>query len=208
MKTPALFLFICALALPALVQGKTPWREGNSNSVYGGPAVKIFKVEDKTRVLVGGRICWISRHHLAFGPEGYLSVKKVEIEHQGMYSSNIPNDDFMKMGYGGLVAEYIYDLSKRLRCSIEIHGGTGLLRITTELQRNGAVVWERRDSFTIIEPGVNFMARISRYVWLNIGGSYRFIRGLDSASKWNPYWIDNSKMSAFVATVALRVGKM
>ncbi len=203
-KKLCLFL-LCALAVPALAQTESPWREGNRVRMYVAPSVKIFDMDGVTRTLIGGRVVWVHKHHFAFGPEAYILGRKAWVKDQGADELNMPTDYHLMMGYGGIVFEYIQGLSRRFYLSGELHGGTGVMRIDGKLH-SGNVIWKRQELFVVAEPGVNLLMKMSLYTWIGIGIAHRFSLGLERDK--NPHWINDAKLSTLVATFALRFGRM
>ena len=204
MSKSFILLLVCVLMAPALARSESPWREGNKVRAYVAPAVRLFELDKETRALIGARVVWVHKHRFAFGPEGYILGQRVRVKDQGASELNMPLNYYLMMGYGGIVFEYIYGLSETFHLSGEFHGGTGVLRIDGKL--GGNAIWQRQELFVVVEPGVNLLTKMSRFTWLGIGIGHRFALGLEQGRSSN--WIDSSKLSTWVATIAIRFGRM
>ncbi len=157
---------------------------------FGGPLIKWTKINDDFAVLVGGRGAFVFNHFLAIGGGGYGLVNDVLIN-----TSNPPLQWYMDFGYGGVVLECILGSRKLIHLS------------TSALIGGGSVSYHRNwyeytdpDFFFVMEPALDIELNVSRYFRIGIGGSYRWINGIQYSE------ISNRSMSGPSAVLTFKFG--
>ena len=140
---------------------------------FGGPAVKFTEIADHFGVLVGGRAGWIINHSLVLGGGGYGLANTYDFE-------LIENgrERHLALGYGGLEVEYVNrwrDVA-HLAAGILVGGGGASWYLR---HRRDWGIEDINDAFFIAEPSLNLEMNVLRFFRVAIGGSYRFVEGLD-----------------------------
>jgi hypothetical protein len=194
MKYP-LFLLLVLLTLPVFAQEQTLIGvEDIENGIFGGPAIKVTKINGETAVLVGGRGGWIINHTFIIGGSGYGLVTNV--------IANNPTIDrkFIEVGYGGLDLEYIASSNKLVHLSIELligGGGIGFKDNSDDIFSNH----NAKESFFVLEPSVHVNLNVTHFFRIAGGVSYRYINGLESSLS------TNADLSGPSGVLTLKFGK-
>jgi len=164
-----------------LIRGKTVF------GLYGGPVVKFTELDNDFAVLVGGRGGLIINHTLVIGCGGYNLANHIDVM--------TPEHHLLDLGYGGIFFEYIMGSRKLFHLSIHsLIGGGGLCYREYYYEP-----WYD-DMFFVAEPGADLMLNISRHFRMGLGGSYRFIYGIDLAG------LSDAAVSAPSASLTLKFG--
>lgn len=142
-----------------LISGKT--RIGG----FLGPIVKFSEINEQFATLVGGRAGLIVNRALAIGIEGYGTVNDIEVE--------TPRNRLLDFGYGGLSLEYVNRSRKIVHLSMHALIGGGGLHYRPGFYDD----WI--DAIFVFEPGADLMLNVTRRFRLGLGGSYRFVSGVD-----------------------------
>ncbi len=132
---------------------------------FGGPVVKLTKIDSEFGVVVGARGGWILNDSFVLGG----GIYGVANEHLLDRGSDLGN---LVMGYGGLELEYILRPNKVAHVSVSVLVG------------GGAAQWDGigpsdEDPFFVTEPGLNVLVNITRFMRMGFGASYRFVDGVD-----------------------------
>jgi hypothetical protein len=100
------------------------------------------------------------------------------------YGDNSYTDgrDYINFGYGGGLIEYYFFPKKLVHFSIGTVIGGGGLSFSSDKDddddndnhKSGA------DKFFVVEPEANIFINLARFCRIGIGGSYRYIKGLDN----------------------------
>jgi hypothetical protein len=143
------------------------------NGGFGGPVVKLTEIADQFGVLVGGHGGWIINHSLVLGGGGYglANAWDFKLVEDG-------RERRLMLGYGGLEVEYV----SRWRDVAHVTAGI--------LVGGGGASWYSRhrnywgfddygDAFFIAEPGLNLEVNVLHFFRAGVGGSYRFVEGLE-----------------------------
>jgi hypothetical protein len=160
---------------------------------FGGPVVKMTKINGESAVLVGGRGGWIINHTFVLGGAGYGLV------------TNVNADTFlrryMRMGYGGVDLEYIASSANLIHLSIGLLVGGGAIGYKEEDEYYFVNTSHHMDSFFILEPSIQANLNVTHFFRISAGVSYRYISGLKSALS------TNNDLSGLSALLALKFGK-
>ena len=199
-----LLFFILAASLWAEEEVKETTTEKPSESgVFGGPVLKVTKINDVFGLMVGGRAGWIYKHRYAIGGGFYGLLRDVEVEVSGS-----EREREFEFAYSGLELEYIIGPSQDVHLSA--HTLLGFGGLTDRYQRAGPYYgyydefsrWGGPDdSFFIIEPGINIVWNMKTYLQIYFGGSYRYIRGIKIEG------LHNSDLNGYSVAVTFRFGR-
>jgi len=135
---------------------------------YGGTGVLFTSVNNQFTVMNGGRGSATFNNRLTFGGGGWGMAKGVEV-------TNIQEDSysFIKMGYGGLEIGYIVLPGEKLNIGTHLMTACGALFKET-IPDDGEDVMK---IFPVVEPSVFAQVSLGKIFRLDIGLSYRFVRG-------------------------------
>lgn len=158
---------------------------------YGAPIIKFTKINDEFAVLCGGRGGLLINHRFLVGGGGYGLVNEIPV-------NNIwPNDDYLlEFGYGGLVLEYILAPRKLVHLSVYTLIGAG----SVCFQDRWYEPWDH-DAFFVAEPGLDLMMNITRCFRIGVGGSYRYISGINLGG------LSNEDISGPSAVLTFKFGR-
>ena len=195
-----LFFFILVASLGAEEDVKETETEKSSNGrVFGGPVLKVTKINDVFGLMIGGRAGWIYKHTYAIGGGFYgllRDIKPADSERE------------FEFAYSGLELEYILAPGQDVHLSVQTLMGFGGL--TDRYQRAGPYYgyydeygrWGGPDdSFFIVEPGLNIVWNMKTYLQIYFGGSYRYIRGIGIEG------LHNSDLNGYSVVVTFRFGR-
>lgn len=158
---------------------------------YGAPIIKFTKINDEFAVLCGGRGGLLINHRFLVGGGGYGLVNEIPV-------NNIwPNNDYLlEFGYGGLVLEYILAPRKLVHLSVYTLIGAG----SVCFQDRWYEPWDH-DAFFVAEPGLDLMMNITRCFRIGVGGSYRYISGINLGG------LSNEDISGPSAVLTFKFGR-
>jgi hypothetical protein len=170
-----LFMLIMATfaSLRALAGGETFISGRLESGAYAGPEIKVSRLFDELKILVGGRGGWIINHRFVIGGAGYCMVSEESI----IYFP--PGGDFVnpciKTSYGGLLLEYVVNSNKIEHFSLETIIGAGSI----SLKDHPFINTDESDAFFLLEPGANFIINLTRFFRCGVGIGYRFARDVE-----------------------------
>ena len=197
--TFCLFFFILTASLWAEEAVKEPAAEKPSESgAFGGPVLKMTRINDVFGLIVGGRAGWIYKHTYAIGGGFYGLLRDIE-----------PSDSerYFEFAYSGVELEYIVAPSRDVHLSAQTLIGFGGLtdRYQRAIPYYGYDEYGRfggpDDSFFIIEPALNIVWNMKTYLQIYFGGSYRYIRGVGIEG------LHNSDLNGVSVVVTFRFGR-
>ncbi|MCP4133394.1 MAG: hypothetical protein GY754_20670 [bacterium] len=167
-------------------------------SGYGAPVVRFSKIGEQYAWLAGGRGGLIINENLVLGAGCYgiaYPTKRREIV-AGGYTGDKPN---MYMGYGGALIEYYFFPKSlfHLQAGVLVGGG-GI--VFAEDNANDDSLKHTADGFFVVEPEVNLFVNVTRFARIGVGGSYRYVNGVDSDG------LSNSDIRGFSASVMFAFG--
>ena len=197
-----LFFFILAASLWAEEDVKeTKTEKPSEGGVFGGPVLKVTKINDVFGLTVGGRAGWIYKHRYAIGGGFYGLLRDVEVEVSGA-----DREREFEFAYSGLELEYIIAPSQDVHLSVQTLIGFGGL--TDRYQRRVYYVVDDYnryggpdDSIFIVEPQLNIVWNMKTYLQIYFGGSYRYIRGVGIEG------LHNSDLNGYSVVVTFRFGR-
>ena len=197
--TLCLFFFILVASLWAEEDPKETAAEKPSESGgFGGPVLKVTRINDVFGLIIGGRAGWIYKHTYAIGGGFYGLLRDIE-----------PSDSEreFEFAYSGLELEYIVGPRQDIHLSAKTLIGFGGL--TDRYQR--VYIYDRYDeygrlggpddSFFIVEPQLNIVWNMKTYLQIYFGGSYRYIRGIEIEG------LHNSDLNGLSVVVTFKFGR-
>lgn len=204
MKKLTLFLFIFILSTSLWAEEavkETEAEKPRESGGFGGPVLKVTRINDVFGLMVGGRAGWIYNHTYAIGGGFYGLLRDIEVE-----VPDSPEREF-EFAYSGLELEYIIAPSRDIHLSAHTLIGFGGLtdRYQQAIPYYGYDEYGRfggpDDSFFIIEPGLNIVWNMKTYLQIYFGGSYRYIRGVGIEG------LDNSDLNGYSVVVTFKFGR-
>lgn len=149
---------------------------------FGGNGVSVTKINNQLSVMTGGRGSATFNKRYTIGGGGWGMIKGVEVESdtEGIYN-------FVKMGYGGIDFGYLILNGEKfiLGTKLLIAGGAVFKETVPESKGNGFKM------FPVLEPSIYCQIPISKLFRVEMGASYRYIRGT------NLQYISDSNLGGF-----------
>ena len=223
-KTLMIVLFCFMLTTPLWAEEdlkETETEKPSNGAVFGGPVLKMTRINDVFGLMVGGRAGWIYKHRYAIGGGFYGLLRDIEVEvpyssERGFeFSANgVEFEDSLErefeFAYSGLELEYIAVPDRDIHLSAQTLVGFGGL--TDRYQRTGPYYGYYGydeygrfggpdDSFFIIEPQLSVVWNMKTYLQIYFGASYRYIRGVEIEG------LDNSDLNGYSVVVVFRFGR-
>ncbi len=142
------------------------------HGVYLGLNGGFGKIKDKDTYIIGLKLAYVANRQLEIGFVTKALYSNQEIP--GVFSSNIAD---LGAIYSGLHLEPIFFSKAKFNLSFPLLiGGGAAGYINTdwdegEIERSQEEDW---DAIFVVEPGINILYNISRYVQIEAGVQYRF----------------------------------
>ena len=178
MRSLAILILTALLTIPVFAQEETLVGGNIEHGGFGGPSVKLTRLNGADAVLVGGIGGWIINHTFVIGGGGYGLVTDIQARTPGPAGER--NID---MGYGGLYLEYIGASDKLLHWTADLLIGAGGVAYRNQDSLDG--LKRSMQSFFVLEPGVNVNLNVTSFFRIGAGVSYRYIAGLTSTASSN-----------------------
>jgi hypothetical protein len=147
--------------------------KGARQGGWGGPAVEIGEVRDRTAVYVGGRGGWLVDGRFTLGIGGFGLASDIPAPTPAPQ----PGQELdLSMGYGGAWLEYTFRPAKLLHLSVgTLVGGGGLSLVF----HHGGDLDGDDDGFFVAEPAVAAELNLTSFMRVDLGVAYRFVAGVD-----------------------------
>lgn len=194
------FLLFILLTLSVTAKEQTLLSGHMDHGGYGGPVFKYTQVgpNNADGILIGGQGGWIIDHKFVLGGGGYGLVNNVTADWYDVYTfAGEPSQYVLDFGYGGLLLAFISnsdDLVHYELFSIIGSGGVNYrLKDDYTDSNNG-------DALFVAEPGVNVMLNVTKFFRIGVGGTYRFVQGVDLAG------LTNDDLGGFSGQIILKFG--
>ena len=185
-------LIIFSIVIVQFAQADSLFSSGSISSVFGGPLVKYTKINNKDALILGARGGWSFNSIFTIGGGAYGLVNDIPI------NAAQPDTNFINLGYGGIVVEYVGMSDNVIHWQVGGLIGTGAVST-----RNGNETG-KNDIIFVLEPGADAVLNITSTIRLSAGISYRFVSGVDSDNF--DYYLKNSDLSNFSASLTLLFG--
>ncbi len=199
----AVLVLLLAASLPLAAQDEETLISGPVESGgFGGPSLRITKINGEVAVLVGGRGGWIINHVFMIGGAGYGLVTRTAAKTPGLLG-----EKDLDIGYGGLEMEYYSNPSDLVHLSVRLLlGGGGVA------YREDVMVSSHRDmdGFFVAEPGISVNLNVTHFFRISAGASYRFVTGVDTPNDLLGHpapLTSNADLSGPSALLTLKFGK-
>lgn len=108
-------------------------------------------------------------------------------------------DLYLVFGYGGLLLEYIIASRKLVHFSVHSLIGAGGVSYREKDFDDGDSNYDG-DGFFVLEPGANLMLNVHKHVRIGVGGTYRYVSGVNYSG------ISNSDLSGVTAQLVFKFG--
>lgn len=171
------------------------------HSGYGALTTNYSKFNGDDAIFIGAYGGWMLNHKVMFG----LGGKYLVTQHDGfgVNPTNNKNNE-LKMGYGGLMAEYTFFETKKIHATANSLFGIGMVTNGSHGKYNAETgeSWRSNDEsgFLVIEPSVNVEVSVTKWFRVSAGAGYRLVTSADIVE------ISNADMSSPTANVALKFG--
>jgi len=166
--------------------------DGFISGVFGGPLIKYTKLNNEDALILGARGGWAFNSMITVGIGAYGLMNDIPI------NAAQSDTNFIKLGYGGIIVEYVGMSDNMLHWQVGGLIGTGAVST-----RNGNNTG-RNDIIFILEPGADAVLNITSTIRFAAGLSYRFVSGVDP-DNFNEY-LKNSDLSNLTASLTLLFG--
>jgi len=145
---------------------------------YGAPFYRFSKAGEKFGDFAGVRGGFIINSNLVIGASmsGLVYPQRREDISGIDYTGPNPN---VHMRYGGGLMEYYFTPKSLFSLSIGTLIGGGGVMIPGWMHNNNSSGTMRNDRFFAMEPEINVFVNITRFFRAGIGGSYRYVRGIN-----------------------------
>ena len=202
MKRLTLFLFLFLVTAPLgakEVAEEAPTEKPKNSRSFGGPVLKLTRINDVFGLTIGGQGGWVYKHTYTIGGGFYGLLRDIAVE-----VPDAPEREF-EFAYGGLELGYILAPSRDVHLSLQTLIGFGGLtdryqRVYVYYDEYGRV-GGADDSFLIAEPGLNIVWNMKTYLQVHFGGSYRYIRGVGIDG------LENADLNGLSVVVTFRFGR-
>ena len=166
---------------------------------FGSVDLKVGQWNDESTLLVGGHGGIILNDKFTIGLGGYGITTRSKFT-----GLNGQNDLYLGGGYGGLILGYSLFAKEIFHLNFPIlfgGGGLDVLEDRDNIFTNGFDNITETSGFFIVEPGAELEINIARFFRFAIGGTYRFMEGVDLSS------VSNSKLDDWSTHVSFKFGK-
>src|SRR5690606_36102754 len=173
-------------------------RKNVVHGVYAGFTTYFGEINSKNTYIMGFKLAYVANRKLEVGFAG-----------GGLYSRNYLSEFVNEIsdligGYGGIHIEPILFGKSKVSLGFPLFlgfGGAGFAKDDYRKgNQNGDPQFEDWDSFFLVEPGVNLLYNLSRYVQLEAGVRYRISTKLEL----DPNQIKS--INGFSAGVGVKIG--
>ncbi|UOB17241.1 hypothetical protein [Abyssalbus ytuae] len=204
-KTTSLFLvilFATFLSLTAQEEGNYIEFNDRKNVVHGvyfGMTTHYGEIDGKSTFNLGFKLAYVANREFEIGIAGG------SIYSRNFLPEHLTNNTDLIGGYGGLHVEPIFFSKSKVNLSIPIlvgFGGVGYVdgKFRHDYQE-GEPRYENWDSFFLIEPGLNILYNLSRYVQFEAGVRYRLSSKIKTTGTAS---VD--KINGYTAGIGVKIG--
>lgn len=178
--SPISILFITTVVLIAILLAQSTHLNGQSSlNSYGSVFLKSTRIHNQYNPSIGGMGAIVFNHRLGVGAFGNGMVGSIDFN--GNDIENSPGGDLnLKMGYGGLFAEYFIINNKYLRLSCPVKLGYGAVGIYED-ETDEKI---EKSRLLVLEPELHFDIRLGSHMAVSFQSSYRIgdVKGLSNVS--------------------------
>ena len=164
------------------------------HGVYLGLTTHFGEIENKDTYFAGLKVAYVANQQFEVGFAGTVFYSEQEFITEG----NINND--LIGGYGGVHLEPILFSKSNVNLSFPLLVGFGAVGYTTDGFEDFGDEYDNVDAIFVLEPGINVLFNVSRYLQLEAGVKYRLSNKIKLAT--SP--ID--RLNGFSAGIGVKVG--
>lgn len=187
-----LLLAICIRSNAQVIVDENPAKTISfklTSLAYGGTGVLFTKVNNQLGVMTGGRGSATFNNRFTFGGGGWGMPKGIEIK------TKADTLELFKFGYGGLEFGYIFHEGRKVKfgSNILVACGVGFQEIYPKAKGEVSM-------FPVFEPSLYSQINLGKMLKLDIGVTYRFVRGSNFS------FLNNRQLSGPSIYIAFLVG--
>ncbi|MFC1543463.1 hypothetical protein ACFL4K_02855 [Candidatus Neomarinimicrobiota bacterium] len=195
MKTNIVISILLLTIVPLSAQEQTLLGGNIDHGGFGGPTFQLTQFGDQIAFLSGGRGGWIINHTLYLGAAGY------DLEHHIKMDTGPQTDRHLNLEYGGLELGVILKSNRLIHATVSaVVGGGGASYLNKEWDGDFTDV-STIDAFYVIEPSLQLIVNVTHYFRIGLGGSYRYVSGIELEG------ISNNYLSGPSASLTFKFGK-
>lgn len=161
-------IILFSLVILQVAHADSLFSSGSLSGVFGGPLVKYTKINNEDALILGARGGWAFNSTFSVGGGAYGIMNDIPI------NASQPDTNFINLGYGGIIVEYIGMTDNIIHWQANLLIGTGVVGI-----RNGNDTG-KNDMIFILEPCIEGVVNITASIRASAGLSYRIVSGVDS----------------------------
>tara|TARA_R110000868_G_scaffold108065_1_gene295328 strand:- start:42917 stop:43585 length:669 start_codon:yes stop_codon:yes gene_type:complete len=206
-KLAILLPILFGFAIPTLAQDNSgdyvEFNDRNNvvHGVYLGLTTHYGQIENKDTFFTGFKVAYVANQQFEIGFVGTFFYSD-----QNIYRGLSTYDEDLIGGYGGLHLEPILFSKSLVNLSFPLLiGAGGMGYIDDNYTGDNFDEQEFEDNaqaFFIVEPGLNALFNISRYLQLEAGIKYRFSNKVNDAKNFDPV----KRINGFSAGIGVKVG--
>lgn len=203
-QKPFLLLIITLLGVLGYAQEDEGYVEFNDRNnvvhgVYLGLSMRYGQIEDADSYMGGFKIAYVANQQFEVGFEGNFLYSD-----QDVFNTTISRREDLIGGYAGLHLEPIFFSKSRVNLSFPLLIGAGAIGVIGD-DFNGDDFEEELteddfDAVFVVEPGINALFNINRYLQIEAGIRYRL------SSKINLVNSPVERINGFSAGIGIKVG--
>lgn len=207
-KLVVLLMFFSAFSLFAN-ENKTLFGSNVTHGGFGGPEMKFTNLGNDFGILMGGKGAWIINKKFYIGGGGYGLTTDYNIDNyeHSDYNPNYDGEVNLRTGYGGMIFGYINNQENLLHFSAELLiGGGGATYSNDNIWSNhnnnnyDFEIYEN-DIYFVLEPSLYLEMNVTNFMVMGVGGSYRFVNGLEMTRT------NDADLSGFSGNIVFKFGK-
>lgn len=133
---------------------------------FGGPVVKLTRITDKTKALIGGQGAVVINHHFYVGGGGGGTARDI-------------GDGYSSYSYGGILFGTFINPHKALHYFTELGLYAGNLSFGSGQMNMGGNMENSAENFYIAEPQLGLAINLTEHSKALIGVAYKFVGAVD-----------------------------
>ncbi|MCK0192082.1 hypothetical protein [Arenibacter sp. F20364] len=206
-RTAVLLPLLLGFIIPTLAQDTSgDYMEFNDrknvvHGVYLGLTTHYGEIDDKDSYFTSFKVAYVANQQFEIGFIGTFFYSD-----QNIYRGISSYDEDLIGGYGGLHLEPIFFSKNLVSLSFPVLiGAGGMGYIDDNYSHNDFDEDEFEDNaqaFFIVEPGINALFNISRYLQLEAGVKYRISNKVNDSKNFDPV----KRINGFSAGIGVKVG--
>tara|TARA_R110002050_G_scaffold233063_2_gene368753 strand:- start:21978 stop:22643 length:666 start_codon:yes stop_codon:yes gene_type:complete len=170
-------------------------RKNTVHGVYVGLSFHYGKIDKSDTYASSLKIAYVANQQFEVGFVGtgfYTDLNKLGLD---------SNDRDLVGGYGGLHLEPIFFSKSKLNLSFPVLIGGGGIGLVRNNLRNAEISDDDWKPIFVVEPGVNILYNISRYIQFEVGIKHRFSSKINLQPEYNL-----SNINGFSAGMGIKIG--